>query len=220
MTLLPFILLLFPFAFSLFPFPCTLSPMKKLPLLGLLILSACINKEGLSAESTKPPTGNANSSILVEEFADLQCPACRGAHTQIVQPLLTKYGQNIRYEFRHFPLSQIHAFAQEAAEASECAADQGKFWEFVNDTYENQELLSRDDIITRAEKIGVSDMDLFRRCVQSRIKRDAVLNEYKDGHGRGVRGTPTFFVSGERVARNTIEGISEIIDAKVSGQKL
>ena len=193
---------------------------KVLFTLSILALAGCISKEGLSAESTKPPTGNANSSILVEEFADLQCPACRGAHTQIVQPLLTKYGQNIRYEFRHFPLSQIHAFAQEAAEASECAADQGKFWEFVNDTYENQELLSRDDIITRAEKIGVNDMDLFRRCVQSRIKRDAVLNEYKDGHGRGVRGTPTFFVSGERVARNTIEGISEIIDAKVSGQKL
>lgn len=195
--------------------------MKKLFLIGLLItLAGCISKEGLSAESTKPPTGNPNSSIVVEEFADLQCPACRGAHTQIVQPLLQKYGQNIRYEFRHFPLLQIHAYAQEAAEASECAADQGKFWEFVNDTYENQELLSRDDLIERAEKIGVSDMDLFRRCVQSRIKRDAVQKEYDDGHERGVRGTPTFFVSGERVARNTIEGISEMIDAKISKQKL
>ncbi len=194
--------------------------MKKSLLAAVLILSACISKEGLSPESTKPPTGNVNSSIIVKEYADLQCPACRGAHSQIVQPLLDKYGRNVRYEFHHFPLTQIHAYAQEAAEAAECAADQGKFWEFVNDTYENQELLSRDDLIARAEKLGVTDMDLFRRCVQTRIKRDTVQAEYKEGYDLGVRGTPTFFVSGERVERNTLEGISAMIDAKVSGQKL
>jgi len=195
--------------------------MKKLLLTcSLLLLAGCVDKEGLSEESTKPPTGNANSSILVEEYADLQCPACKGAHSQIVEPLLEKYGNVIRYEFKHFPLAQIHAFAHEAAEAAECAADQGKFWEYVNDTYENQDQLAREDLVARAEKLGTSDMDLYRRCIQSRIKRNTVQTDYKAGYALGVRGTPTFFVSGERVPRNTLEGISEMIEKKVGSQKL
>lgn len=193
---------------------------KLLPLLSLLALVSCVSKEGLSADSSRPPTGNANSSLLVEEYADLQCPACKGAHSQIVEPLLAKYSNVIRYEYKHFPLSQIHAFAHEAAEAAECAADQGKFWEFVNDTYENQEKIARDDLIARAETLEVADMELFRRCVQSRIKRDTVQADYKKGYALGVRGTPTFFVSGERVPRNTLEGIGEMIESKLGSQKL
>jgi protein-disulfide isomerase len=198
--------------------------MKKLTLITLvvplLLLAACVNKDGLSAESSKPPTGNVNSSIVLEEFSDLQCPACRGAHTQIFKPLMAQHGRNIKYVFKHFPLRQIHAFAQEAAEASECAADQGKFWEFEDDTYENQEKISRDDLIERAEKVGVADMDLFRRCVKSRVKRDAVQADYDEGRKRGVAGTPTFFLDGERVPRNTLETISGLIDEKVKSHRL
>lgn len=193
--------------------------MKKFTLVSLLLV-ACVSTEGLSAESSKPPTGNPASSLVVEEFADLQCPACKGAHTTLVKPLLEKYGQSIRYEFRHFPIRSIHAFAQEAAEAAECAADQGKFWEFVDDNYENQDKLSRADLTARAEKVGVADMDLFERCVKSRIKRDAVQAEYEDGIERGVTGTPTFFVAGEKAPANTLEALSALIDSKMSEQRL
>lgn len=150
----------------------------------------------------------------------MQCPACKGAHSTIVAPLLKLQGRNIRYEFRHFPLRQIHAYAQEAAEASECAADQGKFWEFVDDNYENQEKLKRTDLIARAEKVGVADMDLFERCIKSRIKRDAVQADYDDGRKRGVSGTPTFFVQGKKVPRNTIDEITKAIQEAMSAQKL
>ena len=186
----------------------------------LVALTACVSKEGLSAESSKPPAGNAASSLIVEEFADLQCPSCKAAHTTIVKPLLEKYGQSIRYEFRHFPIRTIHAFAQEAAEAAECAADQGKFWEFVDDNYANQEKLSRKDLLARAETVGVADADLFERCIKSRIKRDTVQAEYEDGIARGVSGTPTFFVAGERAPTNTLEALSALIEAKMEQQKL
>jgi protein-disulfide isomerase len=193
--------------------------MKKVILLSLL-LAACVSKQGLSGESSRYPTGNPNSSILVEEFADLQCPACRGAHTTILKPLLQKHGSAIRYEFRHMPLRQIHAYAQEAAEAAECAADQGKFWEFVDDNYENQEKLARNDLVARAKKVGVANVELFERCVKSRIKKNTVLGDYEEGRERGVSGTPTFFVNGEKVERNTLEEIEKKISEKVRGQRL
>lgn len=186
----------------------------------LILAAACTSKEGLSAESSKPPTGNPQSSLIIEEFADLQCPACKGAHTTLFKPLLQKYGSAIRYEFRHFPIRSIHAYAQEAAEAAECAADQGKFWEFVDDTYENQSKLSRKDLLARAEKVGIADLNVFERCMKSRIKRDTVQREYQEGVKRGVSGTPTFFVSGEKAASNTLETIGKMIEEKVGKQKL
>ena len=198
--------------------------MNILPLLATsLLLAACASTEGLSSASSKPPRGNPSASLIVEEFADLQCPSCRGAHGILVKPLLEKYGNGIRYELRHFPIRTIHAFAQEAAEAVECAADQGKFWEFVDDTYEseeNQAKLSRKDLVARAEKVGVADRKLFERCVKSRIKRDAVQTDYEEGIKRGVNGTPTFFVDGERVPSNTIEAIGALIEGKQKEQKL
>jgi len=193
---------------------------KTLLAFSFLLLVSCVSKEGLSAESSKPPAGNPQSSLLVEEFADLQCPSCKGAHTTLFKPLIEKYGSAIRYEFRHLPLRQIHAYAQEAAEAAECAADQGKFWEFVDDTYENQSRLGRKDLLARAEKVGVADGKLFERCVKSRIKRDAVQREYQEGVKRGVSGTPTFFIAGEKVGSNTLEALSAMIEEQTGKQKL
>ena len=192
----------------------------KLLLLITLLLISCTSQEGLSPESSKTPGGNPNSSIVIEEFSDLQCPACSGAHERIVEPLLEKHGHNIRFDFYHFPLRTIHAFAQEAAEASECAADQDTFWEFIDDSYKNQDKLSRDDLIARAESIGVSDMELFKRCVRSRIKQDAVQEDFESGIERRVNATPTFFLNGERVPRNTFEAISELIEEKLAEQRL
>lgn len=195
--------------------------MKKLLLTTcILSLSACTNMAGLSSDSSRPPAGNPKSSIIVEEFSDFQCPACRGAHIQVAKPLLEKYGRSIRYEFNHFPLRQIHPFAQKAAEAAECAADQGKFWEFVDDSFENQSQLSENDLVARAQKVGVTDVELFSRCLKSGIKKDVVDADYQEGQQRGVRGTPTFFVSGVHVPRHTLEAISLMIEERMSKQKL
>ena len=92
-----------------------------LPLSLCLLLTAC---GGGDAETSRTPKGNPNAAVLVEEFADLQCPACRAGHTTIVAPLLETYGNDIRFEHKHFPLRSIHRYALDADEMSECAADQ------------------------------------------------------------------------------------------------
>ena len=173
--------------------------MKKIiPFLIAVALVACVDTTGLSEKSSRPPKGNPNAAVVVMEFADLQCPACQAAHMTLNGPLLEKYGSQIRFQFMHFPLQSIHRYALEAAMAAECAADQGKFWEFVDTAYVNQKDLSRPAIKMWAENLQL-DMDLFGRCTASKIKKDTILDDYETGQQQGVGGTPTYFVNGVRV---------------------
>lgn len=187
-----------------------------------IALAACVDTTGLSSELKRVshPSTNPNASVIVAEFADLQCPACRSAQDQIVKPMLEKYGTKIRYDFMHFPLRGIHPYALSAAEASECAADQGKFWEFIDLDFTNQDKLTTGQLSVWAKDLGL-DMDLFDRCLKSNIKRSAILAEYNKAKGVGVTGTPTFFVRGQRVESN-LAAISAAIDAALAnpGQKL
>lgn len=191
--------------------------MKRLLTLSFVSLSlaACVDTTGLSEETSRvihPDTGE-NAIVTVAEFADLQCPACKAAHTQLVKPLVEQYGERIRYEFHHFPLMSIHRYAMDAAQASECAADQGKFWEFVDMAYENQESMSPEAFDQWGEELNL-DMDLYKRCRASNIKRDLVQASYDAGREAGVSGTPTFFVNGERV-ESTMEALTTAIDEKL-----
>lgn len=160
-----------------------------------VLLGACTKTDTVS---NRTPRGNPNATVLVEEYADLQCPACRTAHATITAPLLEKYGNEIRFEYRHFPLRSIHRFALDAAEMSECAADQGKFWEFVDKNYELQDKLSMESLMVWAEDLGL-DTDKAQQCWKSHSKRDVVLSDYKIGREKGVGGTPTYFVNGVQV---------------------
>jgi protein-disulfide isomerase len=117
--------------------------------------------------------------------------------------------------FKHFPLQSLHPYALIAAEASECAADQGKFWEFVDINYTNQEALSKPTLHTWAAELGM-DTALFDRCLASGIKRKVVLADYDEGVKAGVKGTPTFFVNGEQVP-SRIEDISAAIEKAMKG---
>lgn len=188
--------------------------MKKLVLISSLALTLVACGSG-DATSTRTPKGDPNAAVVVQEFADLQCPACRAAYSQVAEPLIAKYGNNIRFEFNHFPLRSIHRFALDAAEMSECAADQGKFWEFVDMAFENQDDLSHEALLEWSEAIGM-DTDLAERCWKSHSKRDVVLNDYKEGREMGVAGTPTFFVNGEQV-QTGFDTLSEAIDAALKG---
>lgn len=189
--------------------------MKRFLTLSVLSLSlaACVDTTGLSAESSRPvhPATSENAVVTVVEYADLQCPACKAAHSLLVDPLVEKYGTQIRYEYRHFPLMSIHRYAMDAAQASECAADQGKFWEFVDMAFENQDSLGPQALDQWGQELGL-DADLYGRCRKSGIKRDLVQASYDEGREMGVSGTPTFFVNGQRV-ESTIEALSAAVDA-------
>lgn len=181
------------------------------------LLVGCVDTTGLSETSSKGPhpKTNANAAVVVAEYADFQCPACRAAQTAIVAPLIEQMGSKIRYEFHHFPIRSLHRYALEAAEASECMADQGKFWEFTDLDYAKQEDLNSDELLVWAKDLG-ADMDTFERCIDSGIKRDTVLAEYEAAKALGVTGTPTFFVNGQRV-ESDLEAIKAAIDAASKG---
>ncbi len=179
---------------------------------GALLLAACVDTTGLSAESSRTAKGPDSATVNVTEYADLQCPACASAHTLISMPLLEKYSSRIRFEFKHFPLRSIHPYAFEAAQASECAADQGKFWEFLDLNYVHQADLNSSKLREWAGSLGL-DEALFDRCVQSGIKGKTVLDDFSQGEKIGVNSTPTYFVNGQRSPNNSVEAIGPMIDA-------
>lgn len=146
----------------------------------------------------KTPRGNPNAAVIVTEYGDFQCPACKAAEFAVVEPLLEKYEDRIRFDFVNFPIQSIHPFALPAAVAAECTADQEKFWEYHDLVYTNQDQLSTDNLRVWAESLGL-DMELFNRCLRAKIKRNIVLEEYAAATEKGVRGTPTFFVNGVQV---------------------
>jgi len=198
--------------------------MRRTLLLGTILvgffLTACgVDTTGLSKDSSRlpHPKSNANGAVLVEEFADLQCPACRAAHEKILKPIVEKYGSDIRYEFRHFPLRTIHRYAMDAAEAAECAADQGKFWDFVDMDFKKQSDLNNEAIEAWAKDLAL-DMDLFNRCTKSDIKKETILSDYAEGKERGVAGTPTFFVNTEKVDSG-LDTIGAAIEKALKGMK-
>lgn len=181
----------------------------------LFVLAACVDTTGLSAaiHSEAHPDTSDNALVTVTEYADLQCPACRSAHGTVVKPLIEKYGTQIRYDFRHFPLGG-HRYAMAAAEAAECAADQGKFWEYVDAVYAKQSELSPEALEEWADDLNL-DRELFGRCVDSHIKRKAIQASYDEGRAKGVNGTPTFFVNGRQTPA-TVQDLSTAIDDALS----
>ncbi|MBU0767109.1 DsbA family protein [Patescibacteria group bacterium] len=170
---------------------------KKLTSLTLVFLLMGCNG-GISKESSKIPMGNPNGVVTILEYSDLECPACRVAHAGAIVPLMKKYGNVVRLEFKQFPLRTIHRFAMDAAESSECAADQGKFWEFIDIAYEHQVDLGYDALLDWASQLQL-DVPVFEKCWKSHAKRGVVLADYEEGRDLGVGGTPSFFVNGEKV---------------------
>jgi protein-disulfide isomerase len=112
---------------------------------------------------------------------------------------------------RHFPLTSIHRHALDAAQAAECAADQGKFWEYADIAFARQPEMSREALLVWAKEVSL-DASRFEPCLASASKRALVLSEYEEGRENGVEGTPTFFVNGEKVD-GKLGAIQRAIDA-------
>ena len=142
-------------------------------------------------------TGNLQAPVSVVEFGDFECPAC-GRAEESARAIRKEYGGEVRFVFRHFPLERIHPFAMKAAEASECAAEQGKFWEAVDKLYGGQTDLSETALMRYAGELGL-DVPRFTQCLGNgstlaRIQRDA-----EDARALGVDRTPTFFVGRQQI---------------------
>jgi Na+/H+ antiporter NhaA len=138
--------------------------------------------------------GPAEASVTLVEYGDLQCPYC-GRAEPIVRELLTD--TDLRYVWRHLPLTDVHPQAQLAAEASEAASAQGRFWEMHDLMLTKQDHLKIVDLLGYARDLGL-DTDQFHEDVTSHAFADRVAQDVESADLSGVSGTPTFFVNGQR----------------------
>jgi len=142
--------------------------------------------------------GNVNAPITLVEFSDFECPFCAVFHPTVKQ-ILNDYPDDVRWVYKHFPLDSIHLDARPAAEASECASEQGKFWEFTDGLFENQASLGKNLYTKLAQESGLN-MSQFEACVSSRKYKDKVEADLQEGIKLGVNGTPGSFINGELVS--------------------
>jgi protein-disulfide isomerase len=115
----------------------------------------------------------------------------------IVKHILKLLGDDLRFVFRHFPLTQIHPHAEAAAEASEAAGAQGRFWEMHDLLFENQQTLDVRHLVGFAETLGL-DPEKFVRELEARVYLERVREDFMSGVRSGVNGTPAFFINGVR----------------------
>lgn len=141
--------------------------------------------------------GNAHAVVTLVEYGDFQCPAC-GAAYPLVKQLQHRYAGNLRFVFRHFPLSQAHPYAQMAAELAEAAAVEGRFWAMHDWLYDNQ-----DDWAPRGSiglEAGVRALELDEQALAATLRNpdiDAhIRRDFMGGVRSGVNGTPSFYVDG------------------------
>lgn len=140
---------------------------------------------------------DVQSPVTFVEFGDLECPACAAAYPT-VRDLRTQYGDRVRFVFRQYPLPQIHPFALKAAEASECAAQQGKFWEYVDRAYSANGDLAVPSLERYAGDLGLNARE-FHQCLSTDATLPVVERDQADGLALGVRATPTFFVGKRKI---------------------
>ncbi len=140
--------------------------------------------------------GSASALVTLVEYGDYECPHC-GAAYPVVEELLGQLGDDLRFVFRHFPLTQVHPHAEPAAEAAEAAGAQGMFWEMHDTLYAHQDALDDESLVRYATAIGI-DPQLFVRDLEARTFANRVREDFLSGVRSGVNGTPTFFIEGVR----------------------
>lgn len=143
--------------------------------------------------------GSASAKVTIIEYSDFQCPYCGSFVAQTLPQITTDYINTgkVRLVFRQFPLS-FHQYAEKAAEASECAGDQNKFWEMHSKLFANQQALDDVSLKKYATDLGL-DATKFNSCLDSGTKKSLVQAEEQEGTGLGVSGTPSFFINGQAV---------------------
>lgn len=212
--------------------------MKNVPLLIITILGTLALVVGLAVVFSQSATtskvadqtvlnegaaniqGPAEAKVTIVEFSDLQCPACK-AVAPLVKQIAAQYPEDVRVIYRHYPLLEIHPFAELAARASEAAATEGKFWEMHDALFESQELWAKassadeaqEMMATYAQQIGM-DKNAFTEKIQSDTVRDIVARDTALGTQLGVNSTPTLFVNGQKLTapQQLPQVVAEIIN--------
>jgi protein-disulfide isomerase len=134
--------------------------------------------------------------VTLVEYGDYECPYCALAEP-VVRELLDSFGDDLRFVWRHLPLSDVHPNAQMAAEAAEAAAAQGAFWQMHDKILRHSGGETADDLARYAEELGL-DVERFWDELRRRKYADRVAEDVASADASGVAGTPTFFIDGRR----------------------
>ena len=140
--------------------------------------------------------GPDDAPVTLVEYGDYECPYTAVAYAFLVE-LRQAIGDRLRIVYRNFPLDDIHPHAEQAAEACEAAAAQGKFWQMHALLFRNHEALGKRDLIRYAGELGL-DTTRFERDLVERTHAGRVEEDRRSGEASGVRSTPTFFINGRR----------------------
>jgi len=140
--------------------------------------------------------GPPNATVTLLEYGDYECPFCAEAQPRIKQ-VRQLLGPGLLFAYRHFPLTQIHPHALDAAIAAEAAGAQGRFWEMHDALFTHQDHLAPRDLLVLAGGIGL-DLEEFADDLTHRRFQDRVRRDFLSGVRSGVNGTPTFFINGVR----------------------
>jgi protein-disulfide isomerase len=141
--------------------------------------------------------GSADAPVILVEYGDYECPHCARAHP-VIKAVQRRLGDRMAFVFRNFPLTEIHPYAEQAAEAAEAAAARGKFWPMHDMIYEHQyEGLEQRDLQQYAAVVGLDPMAVAHD-VSEHTFLDRIREDFMGGVRSGVNGTPTFFINGVR----------------------
>ncbi len=152
------------------------------------------------AEITKDDhiRGKFDAPVTIVEFSDIQCPFCQQFHPTLLK-IMADYPGKVRWVYKHFPLDSIHPMARSAALASECANEQGKFWEFLDESFSNQQLLSPTFYTDTAKSLGLNEAK-FKECVDTQKFASVIDAHASEGNDAGITGTPSTFINGTPVS--------------------
>ena len=158
--------------------------------------------------------GPASAAATIIEYGDYECPFCRGA-ARDVHRLLDEYPGQIRLVFRNFPIPQLHPHAEQAAEAAEAAAAQGKFWEMYDLLLRDGARLDLDSLLGYAERLGL-DVSRLQNEVLGNVYASRIERDVREGIQSGVNATPKFYVNGARIdGKVPLEGLFDVVEQAV-----
>jgi protein-disulfide isomerase len=146
--------------------------------------------------ATDPVAGPATAPIEIVEFADFQCPYCQQVRP-VIEQIVEKYGDRVKVVWKDFPLPS-HPDARPAAEAAQCANDQGQFWPYHDKLFDNQNALSVVNLKSWAAELGM-DAAEFNACLDGGTHRALVEADLQEGNSYGVSSTPTVYVNGRAI---------------------
>jgi protein-disulfide isomerase len=161
--------------------------------------------------------GNPKAPVMIVEFSDFQCPYCHQVEP-VVKELLAKYGDKVSLAYRDLPLKQIHPQAEIAAEASRCAGEQGKYWDY-HDQLLSASKLDRDALLEYARNLKLDDKR-FDSCLTAGKYRADIEKDSREGMQAGITGTPAFFINGVVLSgAEPKETFARIIDEELSQKR-